>query len=315
MLLDAFEHGSAVEIVEREDGFISASQVGSELYLAPFRRWPSHHRQAMRFVRGRVLDIGAGGGRVAMHLQERGQAVVSIDVSPGAIEVCRRRGVKDARELGIDDVDKSVGPIDTIVMLGNNFGLFGTPTKAKRLLRRLHRMTSDDARIIAESHRKERVFTNPMEPARISAVMLLKRNFDEDLVIERLSLAKFMARLLVGRTPTGTKEIVYNSYRAVDDKSERAWIDTIEAKGVDTMWDEYLKTTDKPVTLEEELEMFRMLHRSAKAYDVNTILQKDPKITGRMEAVTKTMRILVKALETDTDDFHYDITSYEKLLS
>jgi hypothetical protein len=161
---------------------------------------------------------------------------------------------------------------------------------------------------------KERVFTNPMEPARISAVMLLKRNFDEDLVIERLSLSKFMARLLVGRTPTGTKEIVYNSYRAVDDKSERAWIDTIEAKGVDKMWDEYLKATDKPVTLEEEIEMFRMLHKSAKAYDVNTTLQKDPRITGRMEAVNKTMRILVKALETDQEDFRYDIKSYGKLL-
>ena len=129
-----------------------------------------------------------------------------------------------------------------------------------------------------------------------------------------LSLAKFMARLLVGRTPTGTKEIVYNSYRAVDDKNERAWIDTIEAKGVDRMWDEYLKATDKPVTLEEEMEMFRMLHKSAKAYDVNTTLQKDPKISGRMEAVNKTMRILVTALETDQDDFHYDIDSYEKLL-
>src|SRR5207245_8825819 len=68
---------------------------------------------------------------------------------------------------------------------------------------------------------KERVFTNPMEPARIRAVMLIKRNFDEDVVIERLSIDKFMARLLVGRTPAGTKEIVYNSYRAVHDHSQR----------------------------------------------------------------------------------------------
>lgn len=161
---------------------------------------------------------------------------------------------------------------------------------------------------------KERVFTNPMEPARVNAVMLLKRNFDEDLVIERMSLAKFMARLLVGRTPTGTKEIVYNSYRAVDDKRERAWIDTIEAAGVDRMWDEYVKAADKPVTLEEEIEMFRMLHKSAKAYDVNTTLQKDPRISGRMEAVNKTMQILVKALESDRDDFHYDIGTYRTLL-
>src|SRR5437870_3038925 len=77
---------------------------------------------------------------------------------------------------------------------------------------------------------KERVFTNPMEPARISAVMLIKRNFDEDVNVERLTIDKFMARLLVGRTPSGTKEIVYNNYRAVDDKTERAWIDAIEAK-------------------------------------------------------------------------------------
>ncbi len=151
MLLAALEHGSAVEIVEREDGFISASQLGGEFYLAPFRRWPAHHRQAMRFVRGRVLDIGAGAGRVALHLEERGHDVVSIDVSPGAIEVCRKRGVKDPRLLGIDDVDSSVGPIDTIVMLGNNFGLFASRAKAKRLLRHFRGLTTERGRIVAET--------------------------------------------------------------------------------------------------------------------------------------------------------------------
>jgi SAM-dependent methyltransferase len=105
----------------------------------------------MRFARGRVLDIGAGGGRVGLHLQERGLEVVSIDVSPGAVEVCRRRGVKDARELGIDDVDDSLGAFDTIVMFGNNFGLFSSRAKAKRLLRRFHRLTSDRGRILAET--------------------------------------------------------------------------------------------------------------------------------------------------------------------
>ena len=161
---------------------------------------------------------------------------------------------------------------------------------------------------------KERVFTNPMEPARVSAVMLLKRNFDEDLVIERMDIDGFMARLMVGRTPTGTKEIVYNSYRAVDDKSERVWLDTIEAKGVDRMWANYRAAADRPQTLDEEIEMFRMLFRSATAYDVNTILQKDPKITSRMEAVQKTMQILVRALDNTNERFHYDLRSYEQLL-
>jgi hypothetical protein len=123
-----------------------------------------------------------------------------------------------------------------------------------------------------------------------------------------------MARLMVGRTPTGTKEIVYNSYRAVDDRSERAWLDTIEAQGVDKMWQNYTKAKDKPQTLDEEIEMFRMLFRSATAYDVNTILQKDPKVTGRMEAVNKTMTILVKALDNTATRFRYDIKTYDQLL-
>lgn len=161
---------------------------------------------------------------------------------------------------------------------------------------------------------KERVFTNPMEPARIHATFLIKRNFDEDLVIERMGIDAFMARLMVGRTPSGSKEIVYNSYRAVDDKSERAWLDTIEAKGVEKMWAHYQKADDKPVTLHEEMEMFRMLFRSSKAYDLNTVLQKDPAIPSRMDAVNRTMHIIVKALENEKDAFRYTIKDYSKLL-
>jgi SAM-dependent methyltransferase len=131
MLLAAFEDDDVVEIVERDDGFISASAMGPKLYLAPFRRRPSHHRRAMRFVRGRVLDVGAGGGRVSLHLQERGHEVVAIDNSPEAVEVCPRRGVRDARLLGFDEVDDALGTFDTIILLGNNFGR-GRATNLRR---------------------------------------------------------------------------------------------------------------------------------------------------------------------------------------
>ena len=152
MMLAVLEgEDNVLEIVEREDNLVNASVMGPKLYLAPFRRWPAHHRAAMRLVRGRTLDCGAGAGRVSLHLQERGHDVVAIDNSPGAIEVCRRRGVRDARLLDFGDVDESLGTFDTIVLLGNNFGLFGSPAKAKRLLRRLRKLTSGDGRILAES--------------------------------------------------------------------------------------------------------------------------------------------------------------------
>jgi len=102
-------------------------------------------------MRGRVLDVGAGAGRVALELQDRGHEVVAVDVSPGAVEVCRRRGVRDARVVAFEDVDASIGPIDTVVMFGNNFGLFGGAAKARRMLRRLHRLTTPQGRIVAET--------------------------------------------------------------------------------------------------------------------------------------------------------------------
>jgi SAM-dependent methyltransferase len=151
LLLAALDGDSSPEIVEREDGFISASVFGPDAYFAPFRKWPAHERRGMRFVRGRVLDAGAGAGRVSLHLQERGHDVVAIDVSPGAVEVCRRRGVKDVRELSVDHIDESLGRFDTIVMYGNNLGLLASAAKAKRLLRRFHTLTSERGRIVAQT--------------------------------------------------------------------------------------------------------------------------------------------------------------------
>ncbi len=146
--LDGEERGQ--EIVERDDGYIEA-MAGPGAYFAPFRRWRAHQRKAVRYMRGRVLDVGAGAGRVALELQARGHEVVAIDVSPGAVEVCRRRGVHDARVMAFEDVDETVGKIDTVVMFGNNFGLFGGAAKARRMLRRLHRLTSPDGRIVADT--------------------------------------------------------------------------------------------------------------------------------------------------------------------
>src|SRR5689334_10336997 len=151
MLLRGLAGEDVAEIAERDDGYVAVSIFGARGYFAPIRRWPAVERRAMRFVRGRVLDVGCGGGRLCLEAQARGLDVVGIDISPGAVEACRRRGVRDVRLLGIDDVDESLGRFDTVVMFGNNFGLLGRPAKAKRLLRRFARLTTEQGRIVATS--------------------------------------------------------------------------------------------------------------------------------------------------------------------
>ena len=151
MLLAALDADDEVfEIVERDDGTIMTGRFGPSSYLAPYAKWPAHQRRALRLARGRLLDVGAGGGRVALHFQQKGREVVAIDVSPGAVEVCRRRGIRDARVMRIEDVDESLGTFDTVVMFGNNLALLSSRTKAPRILRRLARITSERARIIGE---------------------------------------------------------------------------------------------------------------------------------------------------------------------
>ena len=151
MLLAALDDPNEVfEIVERDDGTIMVGKFGPINYLAPYSRWPSHTRRALRFARGRALDVGAGAGRVALHMQEKGYDAVAIDASPGAVEACRRRGVRDARVMRIEDVDESLGVFDTVLMYGNNLGLLSSRTKAPRILRRLAQITSERARIIGE---------------------------------------------------------------------------------------------------------------------------------------------------------------------
>jgi SAM-dependent methyltransferase len=148
--LDYFEGRDAWEIIERDDGYISVSQ-GPARYFCSFSDWPRCEQRAMRYVRGRVLDVGCGPGRHVAYLQEHGFSATGIDVSPLAIEVCARRGLGDVHVMSVTQVGRQLGVFDTILMMGNNFGVVGNRRRARWLFRRFKGITSPHGRILAES--------------------------------------------------------------------------------------------------------------------------------------------------------------------
>jgi SAM-dependent methyltransferase len=147
-----FNGKKSFEIVEREDGYFDVSH-GAPMYFSQYDDWSGHQKRAIEFAEGRVLDIGCGAGRHSIYLQSKGLNVTGIDSSPLAIKVCRLRGLKKTKVMSIAEISRFKScSFDTILMLGSNFGLFGSFNNARLLLNKLHRITSPNALIIAESN-------------------------------------------------------------------------------------------------------------------------------------------------------------------
>jgi SAM-dependent methyltransferase len=149
-LLDELDGGAGKAVLERDDGGTGPSMPAAA-FFAEYEAWAAPERALFEQVRGRVLDVGCGAGRHSLEAARRGMEVVAIDISPGAVEVCRRRGVEDVRLLALGEVGHGLGRFDTVLMLCGNFGLPGTRELTIDWLRRLRDVTADDARIVLDT--------------------------------------------------------------------------------------------------------------------------------------------------------------------
>ncbi|MHA2357755.1 MAG: class I SAM-dependent methyltransferase [Candidatus Heimdallarchaeaceae archaeon] len=144
---DYYHDKGGFEIVERDDGYFDISD-GPKIYFAEFDDWYEIEKEAMFYVHGKILDIGCGAGRHSLYLQKKDFDVMGIDISPLAIEVCKLRGLKKVEVKSVHEIESNFGIFDTIMMLGNNFGLVGSPENAKKILKVFYNITSDEGTII-----------------------------------------------------------------------------------------------------------------------------------------------------------------------
>ncbi|MFO7547372.1 MAG: methyltransferase domain-containing protein [Acidimicrobiia bacterium] len=148
-LLDYLEHGrdGRDHFVERDDGLLEAGVTG--VYFDDESVWSVAEAVVGELAGGRVLDVGCGAGRHSLSLQATGREVVALDVSPGAIEVCRRRGVAETFTGTVFDLAATdPPPFDTILLCGNNFGLLENPEHSGRFLRVLADLADPVAQVI-----------------------------------------------------------------------------------------------------------------------------------------------------------------------
>ena len=113
-----------------------------------FSEMPKIEKKALNMARGKVLDVGCGSACHSLYLQEKGLDVSAIDISKGAVEVARSRGVKNAVMKDILDETET---FDTILLLMNGTGIFQELTQVSKYLAHLKTLINPNGQLLIDS--------------------------------------------------------------------------------------------------------------------------------------------------------------------
>ena len=118
-------------------------------FFRSFQEMPTMEQLAMEACQGHVLDIGAGSGCHALHLQEQGLRVTALDIREGFVEVMRKRGIRDVVHKDVRALD--TGTYDTLLMLMNGIGFTGTLDGLEQFLTDARKLLNPGGQIILDS--------------------------------------------------------------------------------------------------------------------------------------------------------------------
>ncbi len=130
----------------RDDGHVDSIPVG--LFFRGVTDLPSD-KISISECQGRILDIGAGTGLHALHLQNLGFTVCAIDVLETACEIMKRTGIKDVRCIDISNFNEK--PFDTVLVLGRTIGNAGNLSGLRDFLSHLQGLVTSKGKVIINS--------------------------------------------------------------------------------------------------------------------------------------------------------------------
>jgi methylase of polypeptide subunit release factors len=147
-LLD-FHAGDYTEDIITETSISEEDELPLPYLFRSFNEMPSLEKTAINNCFGNIIDIGCGAGSHSLALQEKGLHVTAIDISPGAIEVCTKRDIKNSR--CVDVLDISEEKYDTLLLLMNGTGIFQDIHSVSKYLTHLKTLLTPNGQILIDS--------------------------------------------------------------------------------------------------------------------------------------------------------------------
>ena len=147
-LLD-YHNGNYSEDISTATNISDDDELPLPYLFRSFAEMPKLEQRALKECRGTILDVGCGAGSHSLWLQENGLKVKAIDISEGAIEVAKARGVKNAVKANILDVTEE--SYETILLLMNGTGIFETVEKTAKYLQHLKSILAPNGQLLIDS--------------------------------------------------------------------------------------------------------------------------------------------------------------------
>ena len=146
-LLD-YQNGNYSEDIMTSTNISDEDALPIPYLFRAFKDMPKLEQKALKLCKDSVLDVGCGSGSHSIYLQEKGFKVKAIDISKGAIEVAKQRGILNADILNILDERDT---FDTILLLMNGTGIFQELTKVSKYLSHLKTLLKPGGQILIDS--------------------------------------------------------------------------------------------------------------------------------------------------------------------
>ncbi|WP_396158550.1 class I SAM-dependent methyltransferase [Flavobacterium sp.] len=144
-----FQTSNSPEDLVTETNISEVDEMSVEYLFRNYKEMPKIEKKALQLCKGKVLDVGCGAGSHALHLQQKGFEVTGIDLSANAIKACELRGLKNSRVQNVLEVENE--KFDTILLLMNGAGIFGTLAEASKYLQKLKSLLNPNGQILVDS--------------------------------------------------------------------------------------------------------------------------------------------------------------------
>ena len=146
-LLD-YQNGHYTEDIITSTNISEEDDLPLPYLFRTFKDMPKLEQKALKLAKGSVLDVGCGSGSHSLYLQEKGFRVKAIDISKGAIEVAKQRGVLNAEMKNILDETET---FDTILLLMNGTGIFQELVNVSKYLKHLKSLLNPNGQVLIDS--------------------------------------------------------------------------------------------------------------------------------------------------------------------